>query len=212
MWKAQKTRMAVEAAFACSGTLGFGSRGYNLQRNSDLFILLEVEKRTLRIRNSFNLFWRGSQRCLTARPSVLRVPYGKGISVLIKCQCHCAETNQLHVVKLWNSLRSSFDLRFNRICSYKTYCFSSFQKSLGWVSVKEMKLLWKIRLENSSWAEQDVCLSRVTHSQMVEDLLDWTCLKRNDLLFLFNIFVDIFPSWGYPQQYSLTLFSLSSRS
>lgn len=42
--------MAVEAAFACSGTLGFGSRGYNLQRNSDLFILLEVEKRTLRIR------------------------------------------------------------------------------------------------------------------------------------------------------------------
>lgn len=50
VWKAQKSRTAVKAVFACSGTLGFGSRGYNLQRNSDLFILLEVEKRMLRIR------------------------------------------------------------------------------------------------------------------------------------------------------------------
>lgn len=56
VWKTERSGMAVEAAFACSGTLGFGCRGYHLQRNSHLSILLKVDKRTLRIRNSFNFF------------------------------------------------------------------------------------------------------------------------------------------------------------
>lgn len=103
---------------------------------------------------------------------------------------------------------------FSPIINYahKTNWFSGLKRQ-GNVSMRKIKGLTIRWLEHKLWALQDVCLSRMTHSQMIQGRWGFTVpgLKSCDLLLLKNIFGDIFPSWGYPQQYPLTTFYLSSR-